>query len=162
MGGLRPELIPRPDGTDTHAWSNGQDIFQITGEVITADTLYTLTVDLGDRTDTAVPAGTEIRLGAGSTFGVDLLDLDTIVNPTPDGGWETWSVSTFIDAGDPLIGELLRIELISGGIQPQFDNVRLTALTQVDVVPEPASIAIWSLIGLGLAGFGLWRGRRMK
>ena len=29
-------------------------------------------------------------------------------------------------------------------------------------VPEPASIAIWSLIGLGLAGFGYYRTRRKK
>lgn len=29
-----------------------------------------------------------------------------------------------------------------------------------EVVPEPASIAIWSLIGLGLAGFGYYRTRR--
>ena len=28
------------------------------------------------------------------------------------------------------------------------------------VVPEPASIAIWSLIGLGMAGFGFYRVRR--
>lgn len=30
------------------------------------------------------------------------------------------------------------------------------------VVPEPASIALWSLIGLGLAGFGCYRARRKK
>ena len=34
--------------------------------------------------------------------------------------------------------------------------------TAVEVVPEPASIAIWSLIGLGLAGFGYSRTRRKK
>ena len=30
------------------------------------------------------------------------------------------------------------------------------------VVPDPASIAIWSLLGLGLAGFGCYRVRRKK
>ena len=30
------------------------------------------------------------------------------------------------------------------------------------VIPEPASVAIWSLIGLGLAGFGYFRMRRKK
>lgn len=30
----------------------------------------------------------------------------------------------------------------------------------VAAVPEPASIAVWSLIGLGLAGFCYYRGRR--
>ena len=29
-------------------------------------------------------------------------------------------------------------------------------------VPEPASVAIWSMIGLGLAGFGVYRARRKK
>ncbi|MCA9269468.1 MAG: PEP-CTERM sorting domain-containing protein [Planctomycetales bacterium] len=30
------------------------------------------------------------------------------------------------------------------------------------VVPEPTSVAIWSLIGIGLAGLGVWRNRRKK
>mgnify|MGYP002623760887 CR=1 FL=1 len=33
---------------------------------------------------------------------------------------------------------------------------------QAAPVPEPASIAIWSLLGLGLAGFGYYRVRRKK
>ena len=33
---------------------------------------------------------------------------------------------------------------------------------QVAPVPEPASIAIWSLIGFGLVGFGYYRARRKK
>ena len=36
------------------------------------------------------------------------------------------------------------------------------AQTQAAPVPEPASVAIWSLIGLGLAGFGFNRIRRKK
>ena len=159
MGGLAAELIPRPDGTDTHAWSNGQDLFQVTSELITAETLYTLTVDLGDRTDTAFPTGTEIRLGAGGTFGVDLLDATFLSNPTPNAGWETWTVSAFIDATNPLVGQPLRIELISGGVQPQFDDVHLTAQAMVGIVPEPSALALasLSLMSLGLIG---WRRRR--
>lgn len=36
----------------------------------------------------------------------------------------------------------------------------LSDVVTAEVVPEPASIAIWSLIGLGLAGFGYFRVRR--
>ena len=152
MSNLRPELIPRPDGTDNHAWSNGQDIFQVTGETIAADTLYTLSVDVGDRSDgcCGVPAGTEVRLGAGGVFGVDLLTPDSVLSPTPNGGWETWTISTFIEAGNPLIGQPLRVELFNaGGAQPQFDNVHITAqLRGGDAVPEPATATL-AILGLG-------------
>ncbi|MCA9270554.1 MAG: PEP-CTERM sorting domain-containing protein, partial [Planctomycetales bacterium] len=30
----------------------------------------------------------------------------------------------------------------------------------VSTVPEPASIAVWTLLGAGLAGLGVWRNRR--
>ena len=36
------------------------------------------------------------------------------------------------------------------------------AVPQVQSVPEPTSVALWSLIGLGLAGFGYCRLRRKK
>lgn len=38
----------------------------------------------------------------------------------------------------------------------------LAFITSVAAVPEPASVAIWSLLGLGLAGFGYYRVRRKK
>ncbi len=152
MTDLRPELTTRPDGTATHAWSNGNDLFQVTGETIQANTLYTLSVDVGARGDLDAPA--EIRLGAGSTFNTNLLDAMFLSDPTPSRGtWETWEYSVFIDDANPFIGELLRIELLGLGIQPQFDNVRLTAQS-LTVIPEPTSVALWSLLGVGLAGVG--------
>lgn len=42
----------------------------------------------------------------------------------------------------------------------RLDNIMLNA--SVNVVPEPSSVAIWSLIGLGLAGFGYCRIRRNR
>ena len=39
----------------------------------------------------------------------------------------------------------------------QIDNINVTAFAPV---PEPASIAIWTLIGLGLAAFGWHRRKR--
>ena len=49
-----------------------------------------------------------------------------------------------------------------------IDDVRVYdgVLTDEEIfnltIPEPASIAIWSLLGLGLSGFGYWRVRRKK
>ncbi len=39
-------------------------------------------------------------------------------------------------------------------------TLTVTGITSPQAVPEPASIAIWSLLGLGLAGFGAYRARR--
>ncbi|MBN2475902.1 MAG: hypothetical protein JXB62_14920 [Pirellulales bacterium] len=40
-----------------------------------------------------------------------------------------------------------------------LDNVMVDNVKD-DVIPEPASVAIWSLIGLSWIGFGAWRRRR--
>ena len=45
----------------------------------------------------------------------------------------------------------------AGGTFAFFDDFTVSA-----VVPEPTSIAIWSILGLGLAGFGYYRTRRKK
>jgi len=41
------------------------------------------------------------------------------------------------------------------------NDVLLTNL-QVTQIPEPASLAVWTLIGLGLTGFGFRRSRGKK
>ena len=51
--------------------------------------------------------------------------------------------------------------------QSQTNPSRFYALSdpltiQEAVVPEPASVAIWSILGLGLAGLGVYRARRKK
>jgi autotransporter-associated beta strand protein len=43
----------------------------------------------------------------------------------------------------------------------QSGNV-IALVQQAVVIPEPASIALWSLLGLGLVGCGFWRERRRK
>ncbi len=58
-------------------------------------------------------------------------------------------------AGDPQIGQALEIRLSSVGVQTNFDNVQLDAMTISDV-PEPATLL---LLGLGLAGLGFARRR---
>jgi VCBS repeat-containing protein len=103
-------------------FSNGDDFFQVLGTTLEANTSYTLTVDVGDRTDTGFSVS-ELRLGTGSTFGTNLL-LGTVVNNTsPESGWETW-VTTFT-TGVGVVGDALRVELLSTSPQTLFDNVRL-------------------------------------
>jgi hypothetical protein len=88
--------------------------------------------------------GGELRLGTGSTFGLNLLDATVVNNTVPTNGggasdgWETWE-STF-SVGSGIIGDFLRIELVNpGGVQTLFDNVRL------EVLPPPAKGTIFMI-----------------
>ena len=74
------------------------------------------------------------------------------------GGGEYWEVG--IAPGD--VGALPPgngFEIFGDG---SLNGDLLLFQSAVEVVPEPASIAIWSLIGLGLGGFGYYRTRRKK
>ena len=152
-GGFNDQIDPTPDATDSEqmAWSNGSDFYQETGTAVAANTVYTLTVDVGDRTNTNFQP-TELRLGIGATFGTNLLTANVVANtaPTngagPSDGWETW-VTTFTTGASPTAGNL-RVEIVNnGGVQPLYDNVRLTE----SLVPEPSSSALLGLSGLLIA-----------
>lgn len=118
-------LDPRPDGSANNAFTNGGSGYQELGTAVQTNTTYTLTVDVGDRTNTGFPdTSTELRLGVGSAFGDKLLLLTGETRPIPNGGWETWTF-TFESGANPPAGNL-RIELL-GGSQAQYDNVRLDA-----------------------------------
>ena len=80
------------------------------------------------------------------------------------------------DSGDYsflLDGALLDQGMISAGLE--LDSFRIanndggditlsnvSADFSVAAVPEPASVTIWSILGMGLAGFGFYRARRKK
>jgi len=93
-------------------------------------------------------------------------ELSTFTGPVATG-----SSRTFGDPGNTNI-EHGRSDRTNGQWWQQFNGPQTNqwhfyALSddltiQAQVVPEPASIAIWSLIGLGLAGFAVFRARRKK
>jgi hypothetical protein len=151
---------PNPDGSDQAVFSRGGDSYQVLddatvggglGTNVAANTIYTMTVDVGDRSDLTFQ-GAELRLGIGSVFGTNLLTATVVSSDTPTyvgtnttDGWKTW-VSTFTTGASPTAGAL-RVELINPGTdQTLFDNVRLTAVT----IPEPSTTALLGLGGLAL------------
>jgi VCBS repeat-containing protein len=122
---------PTPDPNDDEqvAWSNGRDHFTTTA-ALQANATYTLTVDMGARTDISF-GGAVLQLGTGSIFGESLLAGTVVADTTPvngsgeSDGWETW-ISTFTTGTQPAgLGEPIRIEFIGLGSQTLFDNVRL-------------------------------------
>lgn len=136
-GTLSPEAV---DGTLT-AWSNGGSLVQTLGDSLTAGTTYTLSLFIGDRSDTALPSFSVELLSGGTA----LTGGNTIFTAPSDGGWASYSYEyTATTSGGPL-----GIRLASSGVQTNFDNVSLTA---VAAIPEPETYAMF-LAGLGLLGF---------
>jgi hypothetical protein len=138
---------PVPDGTLV-AFSNGGTISQTLSASLAANTLYTLTVAVGNRLDAVVN-------NLATTYIIQLFAGNTLLNSIT-GSNTTIPLGTFMDvsfnylAGVTLPPGNLSIVLNSVGSQSDFDNVRLTATPTS--VPEPSSLALMAA-GLGLALF---------
>lgn len=150
-GGINNDSDARLDTPfgDQALWTNGND-FTTTGgilpNVLLTNTTYTLTVNLGRRTD--LSGGTyTIALLAGTT----VLDSDSAAVLAASTNFS--QVSTIVFTPDAshngLLGQTLAIRL-DGTTQTHFDNVQLFA------VPEPTSL-VMALIGLTLTA-----GRRRR
>lgn len=145
-----------PDGLNV-AFSKDATISQILSAVLTANTTYTLNVDVGHRLDNPVFPGYSVQFRAG---GVTLAS-ESALSPVA-GSFLTSTVVFSTGASSPQIGQALQILLdvtpaaapAGDFYQVNFDNVRLSAVPISTSVPEPASIA---LLALGLAGLGFRR-----
>jgi hypothetical protein len=138
--------LPLPDGSIV-AYSNGGTISQTTSTSLTANTTYTLSVDVGRRFDAGVNNFT-LALYAGNTILQSLTLSNSLI---PLGGFVDESFS--YTSGTVLPSGNLRIALTTAGPQQvNYDNVRLTA----SPVPEPTSLALLAA-GLGLVIFVLRR-----
>ena len=130
-------LVPT-DGLNV-AFSNSGAIAQTLVSTLTANTTYTLLVDVGDRSDLPFP-GYQVRLLAGAA----LLAQDNN-SLAPSSGFLTSNLSYTSTASDPSIGSPLRIELVNlGGVQVLWDHVRLDATA----IPEPASAMLVGLVAM--------------
>ena len=123
------------------AYSNGPRLSQQVGTVVFGET-YTLSVDLLHRNDAALAGSIEFILGG--------IELGAVTGPDPGpGNWGTFVATYTPTLADD--GKTLTIALFSGGIQGDFDNVRL------DATPEPGTLI---LFGSALTGLGLLRRRQ--
>lgn len=136
---------------DQTAYSNGADISQTLSETAEAGS-YTLTVAVGDRIDTALPAH-RINLRAGGTVIATAFGSGNALSGVE--GWSDLSATGSLLFGDAAIGQALTIELVNeGGVQINWDDVRLDF---VAAIPVPAS-ALMLVSAFGVAG--AVRGRR--
>ncbi len=112
---------PIPDGVNV-AFSNGPIVQQTTVAAV-PNTVYELSVDVGDRLDQPAPGYTITLLEGTNVLGsVDQTDF-----PLTDGGFVT---ATFTAINTSGTGPL-SIKLESAGVQTNFDNVRLESTSLV-------------------------------
>lgn len=151
-----------PDGIQV-GWTLGNaSLIQDVGAVIAAGQTYTLSVDVGARSDGVAFGNYQLILGYG---GHDLATttifgfIDTPVTPAA-GTYALASVSGLAPAGTSGLHLLIFLDgntIVTGQAGSDlFDKVSLTASS----VPEPGSLTL--LLGLGLASFGgtAWLKRR--
>lgn len=147
---------PFPEGVSV-AYTNtdGGTLSQVLADALTVGS-YSLRVELGRRLDLAFP-GYRIQLFAG---GFLLAQDDNTLVP-PAGTWMTSTVNFTALSTDARLGLALQIQIVGlGGIQPNFDDVRLDFTAAASAVPEPSTLALGAMGSLlGLGGYLRRRGR---
>lgn len=110
------------EGSNTH-WSAGSTATQILTENLSEGN-YSLTVDVGDRTDLGF-AGYTIRLGVDNS-GIFIPLAEDNSFQVPNDGFLTSTVTYTATDADVYLGFPLAIQLTGNGSQVQFDNVQLS------------------------------------
>jgi hypothetical protein len=143
---------PVPDGNQI-AFVNNAHLWQTLSALLQANTLYTLEVFVGRRTDDPFP-GYSVELWAGDVFDstAALLASSSAANPAP-GTFEKLTLTWLSPSLHAMNGKPLHIVLRGQGPQTNFDVVTLDAVAQT---PEPSAIALFAS-GAVLAAFQLRR-----
>ena len=143
---------------DNVAYINGPGLIgqYLTGQLLAANTTYTLEVAVGNRSDVVFFPTYMIILGAGNpsvSGSFVTLAWDNTASPAA-GAFADSTVTYTALAGDPSLGLTLGIQLQGyGGGQVNFDNVRLTTESS-SVAPEPTTLFLLGSGLIGLAGLG--------
>jgi hypothetical protein len=138
------------EGVNHLGIQNGEEVSQDLGVSLIPNSIYELTVGVGNRNASFTPTdGTQastfgLYLGGDSGAGGTLL-ADVTVDAGPLGESTFADFSLAYETGDTVPEGNVFISLrTTGGGRAHYDNIRL------NLVPEPSSIALLSLAGLGL------------
>jgi len=150
-GVFNPLMVTMTDEAHTgfnQAYVNDGTICQTLNTAIAGDTLYTLNVWVGSRSD-----GLDLKnflielLAADDTLLASLDDGDASAVLPADGFWALNTLEHFVPGGDPSIGKDLQICLSSTALQAEFDDVSLDEEfggngVEIDIKPgsDPNSI----------------------
>lgn len=162
-GTYRPEPsdfnVPLPDGVNVAYINLGSNsLLQETGELLEEGAIYTLTVQVGNRTDAGI---TDYRIALEAEG--DVLAVGTNP-PTPDGEFVTSTTVYEVtpdQADRPLSIRLDSLDM-SAVAQVNFDDVRLVRLSPVTPVTDIPTLSAFGLMLLVLLilGGGLFLQRR--
>lgn len=147
--------LPLPNG-NVVAYTNGGSISQtLTGVSLLPNSTYTLSVDVGRRFDIT-----------GATYSISLTDGSNVFC-SKSGSNSSIKAGTFADivltcpTGATVPAGVLGIDLTGGGLQVDFDNVRLNVQSGSVATPEPGALLL-TLIGLAMGGLFFTRARRNR
>jgi hypothetical protein len=168
--GAYPAEAPEGDNVgwlwDYSPWGSGEiSLDQTLLSVLTANTHYTLEVEIGDPLsyngdDYDGFPGYRVELLAGGT----VLSFDNNTLTITEGTFETSVVTFFAPSGHAKLGEALEIKLFNlaqptpggDGNEVDYDNVRLTSVA----IPEPSTFSMLAFCGIAMAGYSRLRRRR--
>jgi len=149
--------LPLPDGNIV-AYINSGSISQTLGVSVLPDSTYTLSVDVGRRTD----------IITGVNYSLNLLDGSNVLGTcTQSSSNASIAAGTFADitltctTGASVPAGLLGIELTGDGTQVNFDNVQLSVSTSTVSTPEPGALAL-TFVGLLMGGLLFAHSRRSR